>query len=134
MAIFNKLKGYRRTPCGQERVVLKWLPRILLVGTVLLALPSLGMRWWWSGSQDAEVLTRIMTVDIYMIGFVILHWTAVLTVGIGALIVMVMKGPAYVADAYWMDEAPEDDGADGGSSRALDEEDDRSSARWSDRR
>jgi hypothetical protein len=31
---------------------------------------------------------------------VILHWTVVLTVGIGAFIVMVMKGPAYVADAY----------------------------------
>lgn len=108
MPIFHKLKGFGRTPAGQERVVLRRLPRVLWVGTVLLALPSLGVRWWWSGSQEAEVLTRILTVDIYMTGVVILHWTAVLTVGIGAFIVMVMKGPAYVADAYPMDEIPDD--------------------------
>ena len=35
----------------------------------------------------------------------VLHWTVVLTVAIGAFIVLVMKGPAYVADAYPMDEA-----------------------------
>ena len=30
----------------------------------------------------------------------------VLTVGIGCIVVMVMKGPAYVADAYPMEEPP----------------------------
>ncbi len=108
MPIFQKLKGLGRTPAGLERVVLRGLPRVLWVGTVLLALPSLGVRWWWSGVQETEVLTRILTVDIYMTGVVVLHWTAVLTVGIGAFIVMVMKGPAYVADAYPMDELPDD--------------------------
>jgi hypothetical protein len=31
---------------------------------------------------------------------VLLHWTLVLTVAIGCVIVIVMKGPAYVADGY----------------------------------
>ena len=31
---------------------------------------------------------------------VILHWATLLTVGFAAFVVMVMKGPAHVADAY----------------------------------
>jgi hypothetical protein len=38
------------------------------------------------------------------VGLVILHWALVLTLAIGCVIVMLMKGPAYVADAYAMDE------------------------------
>jgi heme/copper-type cytochrome/quinol oxidase subunit 2 len=38
--------------------------------------------------------------DYMLIGIVALHWTLVLTVAIGCFIVRVMKGPAYVADAY----------------------------------
>ena len=34
----------------------------------------------------------------------ILHWTVLFTVGIAAFIVMMMEGPAYVADAYPLDE------------------------------
>jgi len=34
------------------------------------------------------------------VGLMILFWTALFTVAIGAFVVMVMKGPAYVADAY----------------------------------
>ena len=39
-------------------------------------------------------------VDIYVTGVVVFHWTVVFTAAIGAFIVYVMKGPAYVADAY----------------------------------
>ena len=35
-----------------------------------------------------------------LIGLVVLHWTLMLTLAIGCAIVMLMKGPAYVADAY----------------------------------
>jgi len=47
-----------------------------------------------------QAATRLQTVDILAISIVVLHWTAVFTVAIASLIVMVMKGPAYVADAY----------------------------------
>ena len=46
-----------------------------------------------------------MTVDIYVLGLLVLFWTAVFTVAIGAFVVMVMKGPAYVADAYPLSDA-----------------------------
>ena len=35
-----------------------------------------------------------------LVGVVVFHWTLVLTVAIGCIVVMVMKGPAYVADPY----------------------------------
>ena len=101
--LFNRLPGFQKTPAGQERQVLRRLPRIWVLGTVLLCLPSLAARLWWAGVPDYEVGASITTVDIYAIGAVILHWTAVLTVGIGAIIVSIMKGPAYVADAYPME-------------------------------
>ena len=100
---FNKLPGFQQTPAGQERQVLRRLPTILTLGSLLLCLPSLAIRLWWAGAPDYEVGTVITTVDIYAIGVLILHWTVVLTVAIGAVIVMVMKGPAYVADAYPME-------------------------------
>jgi hypothetical protein len=100
MNLFNILPGFQTTPAGLERVVLRRLPRVLWVGTALPAALSVLARWLpWTGSE-AEVLTRITTLDIYAISLVVLHWTLVLTVAIGAFIVMVMKGPAYVADAY----------------------------------
>ena len=38
--------------------------------------------------------------DFVLIGWVVLHWTLVLTAAIACFIVRVMKGPAYVADGY----------------------------------
>jgi len=97
---FKRLPGFQQTPAGHERDVLRWLPKALMAGSLLLCLPSLAVRLWWAGAPDYGVAARITTVDIYAISALVLHWTAVLTVGIGAVIVLVMKGPAYVADAY----------------------------------
>ena len=42
----------------------------------------------------------LMLFDYTMTGAVVLHWTLVLTVALACVIVRVMKGPAYVVDAY----------------------------------
>ena len=101
MNLFNRLPGFPRTPAGKERVVLRQLPKAFLLGTLLLAVPALLARLIVS-PDDA---LAILTTDIYVISLIVLHWTFVFTVGIAAFIVMVMKGPAYVADAYPLDEA-----------------------------
>lgn len=101
MNLFNRLPGFTRTPAGKERVVLRLLPRIFFLGTLLLAVPSLLARLIVS-PDDA---LAVMTTDIYVISLIILHWTVVLTVGIAAFIIMLMKGPAYVADPYPLQEA-----------------------------
>ena len=100
MSMFNILPGFQKTPAGLERKILQRLPRITWVGTLLFGALALAARALpWTGNE-ADIWARIHTIDIYLISLVILHWTVVLTVGIGAFIVMVMKGPAYVADAY----------------------------------
>lgn len=91
---FTRLPGFRRSPPGFERTVLRRLPRILIAGSLLLLLPSLLARLL---ADDAPWLGLL---DIYAVSLLILHWTVVLTVAIAAFIVLVMKGPAYVADAY----------------------------------
>ena len=41
---FRRLPGSRREPAGAERVVLRRLPKILVIGSLLLALPALFVR------------------------------------------------------------------------------------------
>jgi len=106
MNLFNRLPGFTRTPPGKERLVLRMLPRTLLLGTLLLAIPSLLARLLVSADDPIAVTTT----DIYVISLIILHWTVVFTVGIGAFSIMLMKGPAYIADGYPMDEAETLDG------------------------
>lgn len=101
MNLFNRLPGFPRTPAGKERLVLRRLPSAILFGTLLLAVPSLLARIF----VDPSAPLTVTTIDIYVASLIILHWTVVLTVGIAAFIIMVMKGPAYVADAYPLQEA-----------------------------
>lgn len=100
MSMFNQLPGFVRTPAGLEREILRRMPRAFLLSALLPALAALAARWFsWSGSE-AAVASSIQMVDIVAIAVVLLLWTLLLTLAIGAFIVMVMKGPAYVADAY----------------------------------
>ncbi|EXI81310.1 MAG: hypothetical protein AW12_02791 [Candidatus Accumulibacter sp. BA-94] len=112
MNAFNRLPGFVQTPPGRERDVLRLLPRVLVFGTLLLALPSLAARIFFGDGDVVEAATRVQTVDILAISVLVLHWTAVLTVAIAALIVMVMKGPAYVADAYPVEDSESPDSSD----------------------
>ena len=105
MNLFKKLPGFVETPPGLERTILRLLPHLLLLGTLLMAVPPLLARLVFWDSATTEVAARITLVDIYAISVIVLHWTVVFTVAIGAFIVMVMKGPAYVADAYPLDDA-----------------------------
>jgi len=100
MNLFNKLPGFVKTQSGLERTILRSLPMALLLGTLVLGIPSLLIRLWLWDGEGIDIARRITTVDFYGISLVILHWTVVFTVAIGAFIVLVMKGPAYVADAY----------------------------------
>ncbi len=113
MNAFNRLPGFVQTPAGRERDVLRWLPRVLVFGTLLLALPSLATRLLVGEGSTADAPTGLQMVDILALSVVLLHWTAVLTMAIAAFIVMVMKGPAYVADAYPLGDSETPDAPDG---------------------
>ena len=98
--LFTKLPDFQKAPAGLERKIVRLLPKVLLVGTTGIALPSLIVRVWSVSDAPYLVAKLIKTVDIYTFSLLATLWTALFTFAIGALTVIVMKGPAYVADAY----------------------------------
>jgi hypothetical protein len=102
MSALKRLPGYQRSPHGLEWALFKRLPAILLLGTALPALLALAF-WWVAPERPTAAEERDLLLLTYrLVGLVVLHWTLVLTVAIGCAIVLLMKGPAFVADAYPM--------------------------------
>ncbi len=97
---FRRLPGFKPEPPGAERAILRSLPRVLVYGSLLLASPSLLVRLGERAAAGAGEASIAMSVDMLVLAVICVHWNVVLTVAIAAFIVMVMKGPAYVADAY----------------------------------
>ena len=100
MKWLNKLPGFQQTPYGFEWRVLRLLPQTMLAGTVLPALGAWLARYLFIEGSAAEIERHIQTFDFFMVGVAVFIWTAGLTVGIGCIIIWLMKGPAYVADGY----------------------------------
>jgi uncharacterized BrkB/YihY/UPF0761 family membrane protein len=100
VSALNRLPGFQRSPPGLEWALWKRLPVILLIGTVVPLGVALAL-WWAAPGQPSGAEERELLLMTYrLIGLVVLHWTLVLTVAIGCAIVLLMKGPAFVADAY----------------------------------
>lgn len=91
------LPGSVRSASGLEWTLWRKLPLILAVGTALPLLVLLVLHWVHAdGSAEQD---RWLQIADYMVaGVVIFHWTVVGTVAIGCVVVMLMKGPGYVAD------------------------------------
>lgn len=96
MNMFNRLPGSRRTPSGLEWVVLKKLPAMLLAGTLL---PTCVVLLIQAGLMDLDAKDALQA-KYAVAGLVLFHWISMLTVGILCVIVVIMKGHGYVADAY----------------------------------
>ena len=96
MNAFNKLPGSVKSAPGLEQRIWQRIPAVLLWGTLLPLLLTV-LNHLAFGAAHAKGVLRC---DYAMWGVVMLHWTLVLTLAIGCFIVRVMKGPAYVADAY----------------------------------
>lgn len=95
MNYFNKLPNFIQTPSGQEWVLFKKLPIIFIIGTAIPVLFIL-YHYFFSDSPRPEGLKSIY----FCLGLIFTHWFFVGTVAIGCVVVMIMKGPAYVADPY----------------------------------
>ena len=112
MNLFNKLPGHRKAAPGLEQQIWQRLPATLLWGT-LLSLGLAGVNHLLAPAEPeiGASSATLLLWDYTMFGVVVLHWTLVLTVAVGCFIVRVMKGPAYVADAYPLPERIEAPGA-----------------------
>lgn len=100
MEFFNKLSGFRRSPSGLEWRILRKIPLILLVGTALLGLLALLAHVFLPQLGLVNPASTEQWLDYVLIGVVAIYWSWVGTLAIGCIIVVLMKGPAYVADAY----------------------------------
>jgi uncharacterized BrkB/YihY/UPF0761 family membrane protein len=100
MSVLNPLPGFQRSPPGREWAVMRRLPAILVIGTVLPI--GWALICWWSASDPPSAAEEraLLLLTYRLIGLVVLHWTLVFTVAIGCVIIWLMKGPAYVADPY----------------------------------
>lgn len=100
--LFKRLPEFRRSAPGLEHAIWRRLPLVLFWGTAIPILLSVGHRVWSPASKvpASSAEDGLVLFDYTMIGLVSFHWTLVATVAIGCFIVRVMKGPAYVADAY----------------------------------
>jgi hypothetical protein len=105
MTPFNKLPGFKRAPAGLEWTLLRRLPHFAVAGVVVPLVCALAVRLgteWGGAIVSAKLATSI---EIALASLVVLYWTIVPTVALGCLIVMIAKGPAYVADAYPLTDA-----------------------------
>ncbi len=105
MDLFKKLPGYSKTPAGMERTILRLLPKVSLAGSILIALPALVIRLLPLFDMAPVDFKLASTVDIMSIAVMIVFWLGLVVVGTGAFLVMLMKGPAYVADPYALADA-----------------------------
>jgi len=105
MRWLNKLPGHRREPPGVEWRLLRRLPALLLGGTLVPVLFGVASRLWPPAGTPAALAAHLHFVDIVAIALIITVWTAVLTLAIGCCVVVIMKGPAYVADRYDLSDA-----------------------------
>jgi len=95
MSYFNKLPGFIKTPSGFEWVLLKKLPLVFVICT---ALPGAAILSIYLSNQ---VLNPEQLKTIYQcLGVLFSLWFFIGAAAIGCVVVIIMKGPAYVADPY----------------------------------
>jgi hypothetical protein len=103
---FRKLHT-RRSPPGLERVIWRRLPLAFAASVLVPIGLSVGTRLFPPNGPEFLVAKTTATVDIFAFATGLTAVTAVVTVAIGCIVVMIMKGPAYVADGYSLDAADE---------------------------
>lgn len=120
----QKLPGFKQTPYGLECRILRRLPLALLASLLLPALACVLARLVLSNDADAgtalsasalEAARMLHLIDYLMIGLASLLWYLIAMLGMGCIIVWLMKGPAYVADGFDFN-GPVSQGMDRGSS------------------
>lgn len=97
---FKKIQPSLRAASGLEWRLWRKLPLIALAGTVLPLLCLALVHLLSDSAPSAAELRRVQMMDYVIGGVIVFHWSMVVTIGIGCVIVMVMKGPGYVADGY----------------------------------
>ena len=92
-------------PPGLEWWLLKRTPRFSLFGLLGFGLAWMLVRLWPYAGDLAQVEMRIQRGEFALLGAFIFFITMVVTVVIGCVFVVIMKGPRYSADSYRVEDA-----------------------------
>jgi len=95
MNYLNKLPGFIKTPSGLEWVLLKKIPLIFSISSLIPCAIMLKL-YLTNDNLNPEQLKIIYQC----LGILFSVWFFVGAVAIGCVVVIIMKGPAYVADPY----------------------------------
>ena len=107
MRLLQKLPDSQRSPPGLERRILRKMPSAMLA-SIFIPLAWYGLSYLFPSPAAGESVEKYLsTVGIAAIATAVTAWTAILTVAIGCVIVVLMKGPGYVADQYPLSDADE---------------------------
>lgn len=98
--LLNKLPGFPRSPSGLEWQILKRLPMATVTGLTLIAAGWGAVHAWPPALNRIELEAWLTRMDFVALGVLFVFLTLLFTVFIGCVIVLIMKGPAYVADPY----------------------------------
>ncbi len=103
----------KRAAAGLEMKLLKKLPKWTLASMAIPAFMSLLVRFpvienLFASNHDEIVLLH-NRIDFLGISLTLTILPLLLALAIGCFIVMIMKGPAYVADAYPLEDADKPD-------------------------
>lgn len=105
MKLFNRLPGSQTEPPGMERRILRALPAMLALGTLLPALYVLVLHLLAMGGTE-ELLRRVQMARYVAVGAILLNLMVVMQAAMLCGIVALMKGHGYVADAYALPDSP----------------------------
>jgi polyferredoxin len=111
----RKLHNHRYPP-GLERKILLKIPKYLLGSIIIplfmvifVRLPPVESLFT---STAEEALKLHTTIDFLSIAIFVAVLPVILALFIGCIIVILMKGPAYIADAYDVDDTDDPDNDD----------------------
>jgi hypothetical protein len=89
----------RREPPGFEWFVLRSVPKLMVYGTSLFVIPFAILQYGIEPSSSSRLW------ELYFIAGLIFFWTMLFTAALCAFIVYLVKGPAFVADAYYLEDS-----------------------------
>lgn len=98
MTALKRVPGFQRESAGLEWTILRRLPICALIGTIVLIVGMFCASLLLGG--DATNAKLIVITHIVLASIRLLHWIVVFTTALLCVIVLIAKGPAYVADAY----------------------------------
>ena len=95
----KRLPPTGREPPGFEWFVLRSVPKLMVYGTSLFVIPFAILQYGIEPSSSSKLW------ELYFIAGLIFFWTMLFTAALCAFIVYLMKGPAFVADAYYLEDS-----------------------------